>query len=95
MSKNKLRHLNDHLFAQIERLSEEGLEGIKMHEEVQRSKALASLAHQVLGTHVVVLKAHEALQKDNIDQETIEKMTGYDNDEIPPIQRSTKEISGG
>jgi hypothetical protein len=46
--KNKLVDLNDHLFAQLERLSDEDLSGDALLVEVERSKAVVGLADQVV-----------------------------------------------
>jgi len=55
--KNKLTDLNNHLFAQMERLSEEALTPEQMEIEVQRTKAMVSVADQITGNADLQLKA--------------------------------------
>lgn len=57
--KNKLTDLNDHLFAQLERLGDEKLTGQKLATEIERSKAVAGVAAKVIDNANVVLKAEE------------------------------------
>jgi hypothetical protein len=57
--RNTLGDLNIHLFAQLERLSDEELEGEKLNEEISRAKAVSSIASQIIGTGTLVLKAHQ------------------------------------
>lgn len=59
--KNKLIDLNNHLFAQIERLSDEDCSKEKMHEEINRAKSITSLANQVINNGRLILDAHKAL----------------------------------
>jgi len=47
MMKNKLADLNNHLFAQLERLAEESLTPEQIEAEVKRTGAIVSLADQV------------------------------------------------
>lgn len=46
--KNKLTDLNDHLFAQLERLSEEGLTPEQIDTESKRSAAMVSVAESII-----------------------------------------------
>lgn len=48
MTKNKLSDLNDHLFAQLERLANEELTASDVDKEVKRGKAIVALADQVV-----------------------------------------------
>jgi hypothetical protein len=58
--RNKLTDLNDHLFAEIERLGEESLKGESLKEEIFRANAIAGVAEQVIANGNLVLKAHIA-----------------------------------
>ncbi len=55
--RNTLGDLNNHLFAQLERLSEEGLKGEELKEEMSRAKAVTGLASQIIANGTLVLKA--------------------------------------
>ena len=55
--KNRLNDLNDHLFAQIERLSEEGLDPERIESECRRAAAIVALGDQVVRNADVRLKA--------------------------------------
>lgn len=60
-TKNKLLDLNDHLFAQLERLSDEELLGDKLVEEMSRAKAVAVVAAQIVGNAKLMLDAQVAV----------------------------------
>ena len=55
--KNKLSDLNNHLFAQLERLSEENLTSDQIEGEVKRTEAIVSLSDQIVGNADLQLKA--------------------------------------
>ena len=59
--KNKLSDLNDHLFAQMERLGEEGLEGEKLIKEVERTKAMTIVAKDIIENSRLVLDVQKSL----------------------------------
>lgn len=54
---NTLGDLNNHLFAQLERLGEEDLKGDKLSEEINRAKAISDVAGQIISNASLVLKA--------------------------------------
>jgi hypothetical protein len=55
--KNKLADLNNHLFAQLERLSEEDLTAEQIEQESTRTDAIVSLAEQIVRNADLQLKA--------------------------------------
>jgi hypothetical protein len=55
--KNKLADLNNHLFAQLERLAEEGMTAEQIEQEAKRADAIVSLSDQVLRNADLQLKA--------------------------------------
>lgn len=55
--KNKLGDLNNHLFAQLERLADEGMTAEQIDQEVKRSEAIVSLSDQIVGNAELQLKA--------------------------------------
>jgi len=55
--RNTLGDLNNHLFAQLERLGDEELKGDKLQEEINRAKAISEIATQVISNGSLVLKA--------------------------------------
>jgi hypothetical protein len=55
--KNKLIDLNNHLFAQLERLSEEGLSKEDIEQEVVRTDAIVSVSQQIVQNADLTLKA--------------------------------------
>ena len=57
--KNKLTDLNNHLFTQLERLNEEGLEGDKLADEIARAKAITSISSQIISNGNLVLEANK------------------------------------
>jgi hypothetical protein len=59
--KNKLSDLNNHLFAQLERLSEEGLSAEQIAQEVQRAEAIVSVSDQIVRNADLQLKAVHVL----------------------------------
>lgn len=59
MTQNKLGDLNNHLFAQLERLSDEDLKGEALEEEIGRAKAVTGIASQIIQNGNLVLKAME------------------------------------
>lgn len=55
--KNKLIDLNNHLFAQLERLSDEDLTPEKIEQEVRRTSAIVDVSKQIIQGADLQLKA--------------------------------------
>ena len=53
--KNTLGDLNNHLFAQLERLGNEELEGDELKEEILRAKAVTDIAKEIIDNANTVL----------------------------------------
>lgn len=68
--KNTLGDLQNHLFAQLERLSDEDLTGEKLNEEIGRAKAVTSVASQIIANGSLVLEAAK-LADDRMNANTI------------------------
>lgn len=54
--KNKLTDLNDHLFAQLERLSDEDLSKEEIETEVRRGDAIVAVADKIIQNAALQLK---------------------------------------
>ena len=59
--KNKLPDLNNHLFAQLERLSEEGLSAEQVELEVKRTDAMVDVSEQIIRNASLQLSAVKIL----------------------------------
>ena len=55
--KNRLADLNNHLFAQLERLGEEGISAEKIEEEAKRADAMVKVGEQIIRNADLQLKA--------------------------------------
>lgn len=66
--KNKLMDLNDHLFAQLERLSDEDTKGDALKEEIDRSAAVTRVAAMIVSNAALALKGQIAINDGLIKQ---------------------------
>jgi hypothetical protein len=62
--RNTLGDLNNHLFAQLERLSDEELVGEKLGEEIKRAESVSKIASQIISNGALVLEAQIAYNGD-------------------------------
>ena len=60
--KNKLTDLNNHLFAQLERLGDEDLSEEEMKKEIERSKAITNISNSIINNAKVILDASKFLE---------------------------------
>lgn len=61
--KNKLIDVNNHLFAQLERLGDEELKGKELGQEILRSKAICDVTKGIVANASLALKAEVARGK--------------------------------
>jgi len=55
--KNKITDLNDHLFAELERLGDEELAGDDLQSEITRAKAIADVSGKIIDNAKLALEA--------------------------------------
>lgn len=55
--KNKLTDLNNHLFSELERLSDEDLSGEDLDKELKRADAISKISSQVISNGALALRA--------------------------------------
>lgn len=55
--KNKMTDLNDHLFAQLERLGDEDLDAEQLQKEIGRAKAMTDVAGKIIDNAKLALDA--------------------------------------
>lgn len=65
--KNKLTDLNDHLFAQLERLGDEDLTPEKIDQEATRGAAIVAVADQIIRNASLKIQAAKILSDYGID----------------------------
>lgn len=59
MTKNTLVDLNNHLFAQLERLNDEEIKGDELQEELQRAKVISDVARSIVKNGNLILQAQK------------------------------------
>ena len=65
MTKNKLTDLNDHLFMAMERLGDEELTDEQLTQEIERSKALTTVAGKIIENGRLMLDAQKTAAEYN------------------------------
>ncbi len=73
--KNKLADLNDHLFAQLERLNDEEINEEQLKKEVARSKAMTEISKEIIQGAQLRLDAVKLRADYN----------GYEKEQIPNL----------
>ena len=66
--KNTLGDLNNHLFAQLEKLSDDDLSGDELDTEIRRSEAMAKVSEQIIKTGELQFKAMQHMDEYGYDR---------------------------
>ena len=64
---NKLSDLNNHLFAEIERLSDEELNEDELKSEIDRARAITSVSKQIIENGALALRVEKFKQEMGLD----------------------------
>jgi hypothetical protein len=72
--KNRLSDLNNHLFAQLERLCDDEITGDALKQELERSHGISALAKDIINNASLVLKAQKSVWERTIDRKTLPAM---------------------
>jgi len=81
MPRNKISDLNNHLFAQLEKLNDDDLTGEQLDNEVQRAKAMSNLAGQIIASTKMTIDAMKMAHNGDINFNDIPNMLNQDNGE--------------
>jgi hypothetical protein len=76
--KNRLSDLNNHLFCQLERLSDEAITGDKLAQEINRSNAVGRISKEIISAHQLVLNAKIAISEYQLKD--TDKLLGLSHD---------------
>lgn len=75
--KNTLGDLNNHLFAELERLGDEGLTGDELNEELTRAESIVRVSSSIISNASLVLQAEKFKdQKMDADLKTPKMLEG-------------------
>ena len=89
MAKNKLLDLNDHLFAELERLGDEDLKGDELQEELDRAKALSDVSEKIINNASLMLKAiHEQNEYGTVSRDVPKMLLGVTSNEDNSEQKN-------
>ncbi|MFY0628655.1 MAG: hypothetical protein JXR07_20345 [Reichenbachiella sp.] len=80
--KNKLEDLNNHLFAQLEKLGEDDLKGDALREEIERARAISGISKQITHSAKLTLEAAIFVRSSKNDAPGIPKTIGGSEDEV-------------
>jgi len=69
MPRNKISDLNDHLYAQLERLSDESLTDEELKKEVERANAMTGIAANILDVAKTTISALKLVDKGHVQKD--------------------------
>lgn len=76
--KNTLIDLNNHLFAQLERLGDESMSADSIELEINRARAISSVADRVINNAALVLQARK-IADDLVPSKSTDKLLALDS----------------
>lgn len=77
--RNTLGDLNNHLFAQLERLGDESIKGDNLKEEINRAKAVSDVADNIIKNGNLVLEGQKIINdRMDADQKLPRMLEGND-----------------
>lgn len=80
MAKNKIEDLKNHLFAQLERLNDEEVSPEEMKNEIDKTKAIESMAKQIIDIEKLAIdKANVIISAVENDLITLKHLGGLNN----------------
>lgn len=85
--KNSMLDLHNHLFAQLERLSDESIKGDELIEEINRAKAVMGVADALVQNATLMLEAEKLKSKTNETFINIPSVLSVDNEQKAQLQR--------
>lgn len=85
--KNSMLDLHNHLFAQLERLSDESIKGDNLREELSRAKAVMGVADVLVQNAALMLEAEKLKSKTNETGITLPSVLSTDHEPRPRLQR--------
>ncbi len=81
MPRNKISDLNNHLFAQLEKLNDDELKGENLSTEVERARAMSSLASQIISSTKLTLDAMKMANNGEINPIDVPNLLNEKNDD--------------
>lgn len=81
MPRNKITDLNNHLFAQLEKLNDDELTPEQIDQECKRAKAMSSIASQILQSSKLTLEALKLVNEDKVNSKHIPELLQNNNNE--------------
>lgn len=72
--RNTLGDLNNHLFAELERLGDEELTGDELDKEIRRASAIANVSKNIIANANVILQAVKFKEDELMKTEEMPKM---------------------
>lgn len=80
--RNKFVDLNNHLFASLERLNDEKLNGKQLEGEIQRGKAIAAISGKIIDAAKVTVQAAKLVRSGHVNKEDLPLLLENKKEEV-------------